>query len=563
MSHVYLVHRPADAPFVGTLIADLADADFEVIQAEAELEPDDARWPDLVDAAIRDALAVLVIATATARDDERINYTWSYALGAGVPVIVLLRERCAIHPRLRLPQVIRLDFSPGVPPPWGRLVRHLREAEIAAGRKQARAAAERLQAQEAADRQHQPRPGTQVPWAQPAGERPSLLERVRRREQAPDGPEDAIFQPGPASPEQVAQLMAILVGTEERERRARAAQRLGEIGDRRAVPALIRALHQEDWRVREASAAALARFKAAVAVPALLEVLRQSRAAGPFGGGAPNQVVLRALREIGTAGLPVLIDALSDEDPRLRLSIIDLLVAIGDPDAVPGLIGALDDPEPIVRWNAAQALGALGGSSTVPDLLRLLTDASDEVRLSAAWALGHIGSEAAIDALIARLRDRDWRMRWAAAQALWEIGAPAVPALIASLHDPEALVRRAAARTLAEIGAPAIPALIGVLSAAEWDVRWSAAAALTEIGAPAVPALVEVLDTGHWQTTWAAAETLKRIGTHDALHAVAHWERAHPDAEPEPAGLPDLADLVDPADAPAPVELREGDSESA
>ncbi len=103
------------------------------------------------------------------------------------------------------------------------------------------------------------------------------------------------------------------------EARANAAYRLGKITDKRAVPALSKALNDEDKYVR---------YNAA-----------------------------RALGQIGDASaVPPLIERLKDEDVNVRLYAPIALRKIGDASAVPALIETLKDKDGGVRMNANRAL---------------------------------------------------------------------------------------------------------------------------------------------------------------------------------------------------------------
>jgi HEAT repeat protein len=525
MSHIYIAYHRDDSEFVAGLIRQLEDGGFRVWSDHARLSAETTSWRESIDQAIRDAFALLVVITPAARASEQVNYEWMFALGTDIPVIPVILEPAPLHPRQEI--LTSVDFTDPGSPPWGKLLRIVYDAYEDDNDPRGRRSS---------------RPTSAPPWRR---EGPTPMERMRRanasrRDSSP-------LPPLTGSREQQRQKLLDTLNDDDRDRRQRAAHRLGELGDRSTIPALIKLLRDDEWRVREAAASALAKLDAVAAVPALLETLRQTRP-GPFGGGSPNKVVVSALREIGPAGLPVLIDALSDDNMRLRLVIVDLLGEFGDTEAVPALVGALHDPESRVRWRAADALGKMGSHAAVPELLRMLSDSDNDVRISAAWALGQIGHPSALKPLFKMLNNREWRTRWAAAQALWTIGDAAIPGLIARLHNPNDYVRHATIHTLAEIGDPAVEALIATLRVQDWDARWGAASALQTIGAPAVPALIEALNAGDWQAGWAAAETLKRINTREARRAVALWQdnradRAHPDADPFDA------DSNDPDDA--------------
>ncbi len=99
---------------------------------------------------------------------------------------------------------------------------------------------------------------------------------------------------------------------------------LGEIGDRRAAPALIRRLADPDRFVRGRAVSALAR--------------------------------------LGSPALPLLTLALEDPDVRIRQGAAEALGLIGDPAAIEGLLVAVRDPAESVRRASAVALLRLNPS---------------------------------------------------------------------------------------------------------------------------------------------------------------------------------------------------------
>lgn len=557
MEHVFITYTRSDQDFAASVTRQIEGAGFRVWMDNERLHGD--TWREAIDQAIRDAFAVIVILTPAARQSEQIMYECMFALGVGVTVIPLIRQPVDVPSRLEA--LTSLDFTDDALLPWGRLIRLVHEAQPADRRPPRRpASGDRPRADDAP-------PATnsllrRVDRPRPTGERPSFFAARRSPSDAPlfgsrdrDRTLDRDGDPSPPAPPgsggdapSVERLLRSLEHS-SRDVRLSAARQLGDAGTKRAIPALINLLRDEDWRVREAAASALGKLKATASVVALLEVIQFGRS-GPFSGGNTT-AFMQAIREIGPAAVPVLIDALSDDDWRMRLTIINLLGDIGDTDAVPVLVGMLRDAEWRVRWRAADALGRLADATAAPDLLALLHDDMRDVRVSAAWALGKIGHATAVSGLVRLLHDHEWRVRWAAAEALWHIGPDAVPALVDTLRAPDDYVRRAAIRALAMIGEPAIPALIVVLADSNWDTRWAAASALQEIGPPAVDDLIAALDASRWQAAWAAAETLKRIGTTDALNAVEGWRHAGG----VPDDFPDDDDPADIAEAPEPEDI--------
>jgi HEAT repeat protein len=152
-----------------------------------------------------------------------------------------------------------------------------------------------------------------------------------------------------------------LLGDEEKFVRSIASQKIGSLGDKRAVDILIEVLKDESNTVRESAAKALG-------------YLGDGRAVGPLAG------------------------LLSDENRDIRSAAADALGNIGDKRAVDHLIIALESPPKRQlekeglhflggRYNVAIALGKLGDHRAVSYLTRSLEDADPDVRKASAWSL--------------------------------------------------------------------------------------------------------------------------------------------------------------------------------
>ncbi|MCX6874285.1 MAG: PQQ-binding-like beta-propeller repeat protein [Verrucomicrobia bacterium] len=217
-----------------------------------------------------------------------------------------------------------------------------------------------------------------------------------------------------------------------------------------------------------ADAAAVLVLGEAQALPLLRCLL-----ADPDGG--LRQETFEIIRRLGPAAVPLLVEALTQEEASVRLQAVGILIDFA-PDTVaaqPALVRALQDEDPRVARDAARALGALGtiAAPAVPDLVRALSHHDEHLRIYAAEALASIGPEAAAatPALAKALDDAVAGGRWAACEALAAIGppaAPAVPRLIDALKDEFLLVRICAAGALGNIGAKAAAALDPLRAAA-------------------------------------------------------------------------------------------------
>lgn len=108
------------------------------------------------------------------------------------------------------------------------------------------------------------------------------------------------------------------------------------------------------------------------------------------------------------AAVPRLVELLNHEDEALRLSIMEALGHIGDPNSLEPLANALGDRQPKIRIGAAMAIANLGLKDVVELLERPMhSDSSIDVRCACARALGVVGTAEAVDVLVAALVNSD------------------------------------------------------------------------------------------------------------------------------------------------------------
>jgi HEAT repeat protein len=242
------------------------------------------------------------------------------------------------------------------------------------------------------------------------------------------------------------------------------------------VPALRRALDDQDSLVREEASASLGRL-GPLAAEATDDLVERARVDPVRPVRAAAAVALRRLGERKLAsdaeasaeaapeapGLLELLEKLASPDPRTRAEASWPIGKFGA-DAAPGLEAIVrqlrTDHDPDARWGAAWVVGRIGPAAveSVADVSGAVTDEPDpDVRAQAAHALGLIGSDdsATVDALVHALGDDGASfLREEAAIAIGRIGAATaqtIPALRARLADPHPMVRQAAAVALATL----------------------------------------------------------------------------------------------------------------
>jgi HEAT repeat protein len=259
--------------------------------------------------------------------------------------------------------------------------------------------------------------------------------------------------------------------------RKQAAWALGSLGDARALDALLELLGDKAPEVREQAARALSQLEETCTV---LQELLGDESADLHGWAALMLGQMGDLR-----AFDILLELLSGENSWIRGEAASVLGVLNDARAVNSLLGLLEDEDMTVRWKAALALGQLGETRAFNGLITLLSDKEWEIRLNAVEALAQLGDRRAVDALVVRLEDENERVREWAAKALGRLGdLRAVDALLSLLAEAS---RR--------------PRGLAVFPRADWDasVRESAAEALGRLKDPrAVDALLETLRSADW-----------------------------------------------------------------
>ncbi len=229
------------------------------------------------------------------------------------------------------------------------------------------------------------------------------------------------------------------------EERREAVVDLGRAGGQ-AVPFLLRAMADKDWRVRKTAVEALVAIEGEDVITGLIEALKAEDNAG-----ARNSAI-EALVQIGGPALEYLLPLLTTPDPDVRKFAIDILGDTKDSRAVPAMITRLlEDDDENIRVAAAEALGKIRDVRAVDALLTCLNRPNlGWLDYAAAEALGEIGDQRALGPLLAAL-DRS-SLREPVLESLGKIGnANTIDPLIVSLADELRIVREVSIVAMAAI----------------------------------------------------------------------------------------------------------------
>ena len=192
-----------------------------------------------------------------------------------------------------------------------------------------------------------------------------------------------------------------------------------------AVGPLIQALDSKDPEIRENAAITLGKIKDERAIDPLIKLLTDEE-------WEVESASTNALVEIGGPAVEPLIKILQDEneDVFLQMKVIAVLAGIKDKRAIQPMIQALKkDPE--LDADLGYNLGLMGEPAVEP-LIQALNDEDSRVRVRAAEALGRIGDKRAVGPLTDALNDEDEMVRTFAKIGLESIEAQKKNTLIAT-----------------------------------------------------------------------------------------------------------------------------------
>src|SRR6516225_3199936 len=127
----------------------------------------------------------------------------------------------------------------------------------------------------------------------------------------------------------------------------KAVEKLGELGDRRAVEPILQLLDSPDQFLRWRCITALEKLKDVRAIPPLIQLLDKAT------DYSNNFSISQALGAMGSPGVDLLVSALRSPSGSIREGVASALGRIADDRATMPLIELLSDPSSAARSNAA------------------------------------------------------------------------------------------------------------------------------------------------------------------------------------------------------------------
>lgn len=300
--------------------------------------------------------------------------------------------------------------------------------------------------------------------------------------------------------------------------RWRAAFCLGEIGDERGYPVVLALLNETDYYVRAEAVDAVAKLGGERAIDELADVVREAE---EHQHGADHAAW--ALRWMGQAAVPVLIDIVLTGSRSAKAPAMDALGDIGDTQAIDPIARFLGDED--IRLEAASALATLGDARGLDDLIGFLRSCSDEddehygcwssLAKLGATAMGPLLEVAASGAIATRQE---------ALRLLGEIGDSSAIAGLTAL-DVESGLELDVLAARGECGdtetlAPLIDALERGL-AWDGDAYHRLSEALGRLGEAAVAPLAEVVRSDNRAVREETARALGETGCESAIQPLA------------------------------------------
>jgi len=331
-------------------------------------------------------------------------------------------------------------------------------------------------------------------------------------------------------------LVGLLEDPAEPVRRA-AADALGLLGDREAVPALLRAFGGAGPGLRESITVAMSRLDPATVAGLLDSMIESHDTAGKLG----------AIHTFARQHSPALHGMLArlgqDTEPPVRAAVVAAWAETGGTEAAAPLSAALGDRDDAVRAIAADGCGRLGLVQAGERLLGLLQDdVSPRVRERAALAIGLLQAPGGEPALLAVCRgEAPPELRAAAALAAGAFAQQSIVTRIVEMADQATVREHLRTRLGDDAGYRLLARRLS--QARHVELRALGALSEEETSASLAEGMRTVLEAGERVRLVSGLRAFQGEGSRAALLQAL---RGDPSPEVRTAALTAVADLLDP-----------------
>jgi len=225
-----------------------------------------------------------------------------------------------------------------------------------------------------------------------------------------------------------------------------AARKLIKIG-KEAVPQLIKALDNENGRIRLSSIIILDQIKDERAIPDCIRILKDEKRKDRERSACALSLGKMKAKEASD----VLIQCLSDDSNNLKIACINALGELKEEKAIPHLLKLAKDNEETIKKASIGALKSIGDNG-IPYFEKTIEKGSFEEKILAIETLGEIKSEKSIELLKKVLKSENKYLSISSAYILSSIGNTEGEAVANKLKkDTDPKVRTLAQQTLENI----------------------------------------------------------------------------------------------------------------
>jgi hypothetical protein len=101
MGHIFISFADEDYEFAEILIHQLKNSGL-LVWEDYRMHQSQTNWYPEVEQAIRSASVIIIVMSPVAKESESVTYEWIFALGTGMPIILVQWKEVSLHPRLAL-----------------------------------------------------------------------------------------------------------------------------------------------------------------------------------------------------------------------------------------------------------------------------------------------------------------------------------------------------------------------------------------------------------------------------------------------------------------------------